>query len=333
MSVVVGTIMDRTRPAAPAFRTAHKIPLERILVGLDGSTASLDALRWAGLLTDAVSADITAVHAFMPPPAKTPSAERDRLRREAEERVIAWSAKVDTAAPVSSVLVDGRPDGLLSLAAQSADLLVVGTRGAGGFAHLHLGSVAHHLAHRSSVPLAIVPRGAAGDRVARIVVGVDGSTGSAAAVTFCATLAPMLGARVVAVYAFEPFAEWVPENDPRSWHRTAEADVHEWVAPIEAAGVRVQVDVQRDIDPVGALRRAVEAAPDTLAVVGARGLGGFTGRRRGRVPIQLVRHSDAVVVMVPTSEVRSDPRDNPSPRGTCSSRSPTPRRGRGSRSG
>ena len=66
----------------------------------------------------------------------------------------------------------------------------------------------------------------------------------------------------------------------------------------------VQVDVQRDIHPVGALRRAVAAAPNTLAVVGARGWGGFTGMRLGRVPIQLVHHSDAVVVMVPTTAAR-----------------------------
>lgn len=277
------------------------VPLERILVGLDGSKASGDALRWAGGLGRAAGADVTAVHAFMPPPAETPSAEFDRLRAEAEERLLAWSAQVDSVAPVPSLLVDGEPEELLRLAAKTADLLVVGTRGAGGFAHLHLGSVAHHLAHRASVPLAIVPTTAATDAVNRIVVGVDGSPGSAAAVTFCARLAPSLDAKVVAVYAFEPFLEWVPSYDPESWYRTAEADAYKWVAPIEAAGVPVQVDVQRDIHPVGALQRAVEAEPNTLAVVGARGLGGFTGLRLGRVPIQLVHHTRAVVVMVPTA--------------------------------
>jgi nucleotide-binding universal stress UspA family protein len=278
--------------------------MERILVGLDGSTASLDALRWAGRLAHATAAEITAVHAFMPPPHETPSADYDRLRQEAQERVTAWSAKLETEVPVSSLVVDGEPDDLLGLAAESADLLVVGTRRAGGFAHLHLGSVAHHLAHRSSIPLAIVPSAAAGDQVARIVVGVDGSAGSAAAVAFCATLVPLLSTTVIVVYAFEPFAEWVPENDPQSWRRTAEADVRKWVAPIEAVGVPVRVDVQRDIHPVGALRLAVAAAPNTLAVVGARGLGGFTGMRLGRVPIQLVHQSDAVVVMVPSTAAR-----------------------------
>ena len=75
---------------------------------------------------------------------------------------------------VDSLLVDGDPNALLDAAARDADLLVVGTRGAGGFAHLHLGSVAHHFAHHTQVPLAIVPTSAAGHQVGRVVVGVDG---------------------------------------------------------------------------------------------------------------------------------------------------------------
>jgi nucleotide-binding universal stress UspA family protein len=100
----------------------------------------------------------------------------------------------------------------LAVAARDADLLIVGTRHAGGFAHLHLGSVAHD----TSAPLAIVPTGAAGDRGSRIVVGVDGSLGSAAAAAFCATVASLLGYTVVAVYTFEPMPEWAPETDPRA---------------------------------------------------------------------------------------------------------------------
>src|SRR5438270_591619 len=110
---------------------------------------------------------------------------------------------------------------------------------------LHLGSVAHHLAHHTPVPLAIVPTSAAGHQVKRIVVGVDGSTGGAAAVAFCATLAPLLAATVVAVYADEPFAGWISESVSRSWHRSAEAALRRWLAPIEDNGVAVAVDCAR----------------------------------------------------------------------------------------
>jgi nucleotide-binding universal stress UspA family protein len=75
--------------------------------------------------------------------------------------------------------------------------------------------------------------------------------------------------------------------------------VREWAAPIEAAGASVAVEVYRDSHPVVALRRAIEAEPDTLAIVGTRGLGGFSGLRLGRVPIQLVHSTGAAVVLVP----------------------------------
>jgi nucleotide-binding universal stress UspA family protein len=106
-------------------------------------------------------------------------------------------------------------------------------------------------------------------------------------------------ATVVAVYADEPFVEWVSGSASRSWRRSSETEVRRWVAPIEDNGVLVAVDLYRDIHPVAALCRAIEAEPDTLAVVGTRGLGGISGMRLGRVPIQLVHHTGAAVVMVP----------------------------------
>ena len=282
------------------------MPLQRIVVGVDGSAASLGALRWAERLADAADASITAAYAAMSLPADAPHvgypAGYELLWGEAEHRLSTWLEKAEGDVGLSSLVVDGDLDALLSVADQPGDLLVVGTRGSGGFAHLHAGGAAHRLARRVSVPLAIVPAHAAADPVARIVVGVDGSGGSAAAVSFCATLAPLLGARVVAVYAFEPFVEWVPENDPRSWHHAAVESVRRWVAPIEAAGAAVEVKVERDIHPVGALRRAIDAEPHTLAVVGARGLGRYIGRRLGRVVIQLVHHSNVAVVMVPMAD-------------------------------
>jgi nucleotide-binding universal stress UspA family protein len=132
-----------------------------------------------------------------------------------------------------------------------------------------------------------------------MVVGVDGSPGSLAAVEICADLAARLGVAVTAVYAFDPLVEWVPENDPRSWHHRAEADVGSWAAPIETAGLMLEIVVDRDIHPVAAIARALDAQPGSVAVLGARGLGGFTGLRLGRVPLQLVHHTGAAVILVP----------------------------------
>ena len=214
--------MAVTTQERAATRSDTGVPLQRVVVGVDGSAVALDALRWALALADTAGDEVSAAYAFMPPPAKGRRGAPEVRRAEAEQRLIGWCATTGSAASAGPLVVDGHPNALLSTAAHRADLLVVGTRGAGGFAHLHLGSVAHYLAHRATVPLAIVPTSGCADRVARIVVGVDGSIGSAAAVSFCATLAPLVAATVVAVGALEPFAEWVPETDPRSWHRSAE---------------------------------------------------------------------------------------------------------------
>ena len=67
-------------------------------------------------------------------------------------------------------MLDGPPEVLLEAAeAEHADLLVVGNRGAGGLAGLHVGSVAHHLAHHTGRPLAIVPSPTAHDHPGTIV--------------------------------------------------------------------------------------------------------------------------------------------------------------------
>ena len=107
----------------------------------------------------------------------------------------------------------------------TADALIIGSRGGGGFANLHIGSVAHHLIQHTTVPLAVVPSGAG--TLTALVAGVDGSPTSLAAVRLCGDLAAALDVPIVAVYALEPFAEWVLEDDPHSWHRQAQLDLHE----------------------------------------------------------------------------------------------------------
>jgi nucleotide-binding universal stress UspA family protein len=132
-----------------------------------------------------------------------------------------------------------------------------------------------------------------------IITGVDGSPGSLAAVRFCTGLASTRHVPVTAVLAQEPFAEWVAATDPHSWQRQAQRQVRAWMEPVTAAGVRVEIVVDRDIHPVAALTRALEARPGSIAVVGTRGRGDFAGLRVGRVPLQLLQHAGVPVVIVP----------------------------------
>jgi nucleotide-binding universal stress UspA family protein len=275
--------------------------MERILVGVDDSPAAHDVLEWSADLAGRASLDLVAARVFVPTQAELAPGEDAVLHDEQLRELDDWCGTLPagTARP-RTVLVDGSPpDALLAAAdAQHADLLAVGARGSGGFSHLHIGSVAHHLSHHTTLPLAIVPRTGSAP-VEHVVVGVDGSSGSLAAVEFSAELATRLGVSVTAVYAFDPLLEWVPEHDPKSWHHKAETDVRSWTAPIETAGVPLDFDIDRDTHPVGAIARALEAHPGSVAVLGTRGLGGFTGIRLGRVPLQLVHHTGAAVILVP----------------------------------
>lgn len=265
--------------------------MRRILVGVDGSEASLDALAWSADIARRAQVELVVVRVLRDPD----GAQRER--GEVERWLAAGAGEVPGA---RVVLVGGDPAaGLLEASRrESAELLVAGGRGAGGFAGLHLGSVAHHLVHHTDVPLAIVPRAGASP-VRHLVLGVDGSPGSLAAAERAAELASALSVDVTAVYALEPYLEWVPGTDAQSWQRAAEADAREWASPIEKAGIPLAVEVERDSHPVAVIARAVQAREGSVAVVGTRGRRGFVGLRLGRVPLQLVHQTGTAVVVVP----------------------------------
>ncbi|MEP6623197.1 MAG: universal stress protein [Acidimicrobiia bacterium] len=278
---------------------------QRIVVGVDGSAASLAALRWGVALAGASGCPVTAAYAFTPGYAEVSTEQYAVIETEAEQTLRAWCTDASVAESVDTVVVDGGPDALLSVA-RPTDLLVLGTRGSYGIARLHLGSVVHHLVHHTMSPVAIVPAHVADHPVTRIVIGVDGSEGSSAAVTFTAGLAAALEAGVVAVYATEPH-HGISRVGQDGGRHDAPALVHEWVGPIEASGVAVAVEIASDQRPVEAICRAIGAAPETLAVVGTRGLGGFSGLRLGGVATDLAHSCDVAVVLVPAHPRRVEP--------------------------
>ncbi len=284
----------------------------RILVGVDGSEAACGALRWAARLAVATGGDVVAVTAWEPSQTETPPDVRAELRAAAAARLAEeWSAPARmVGAPTRTRLVEGDVDQLLAIAdEEDADLLVVGPRGVGGFAALHLGSVAHHLARHTMRPLAIIPVGARHEPPARIVVGVDGSPGGAAAVSWCAEVAPALGATVTAVSAVDLADRW--ENEPPA---TAGAALESAIAavarqrlmastgPLRARGLAGERVVLDGVHPVAAIADTATRVDADLLVVGTRGLGGFPGMRLGGVAVQLVHHLHRPVVLVPPRE-------------------------------
>lgn len=275
--------------------------LTSLLVGVDGSAPAAAALGWAGRLAARVGAEVVVANVFEAGQAEVSPDDYEALMADARAQLDGeWSAPLDgVGVRHRSLQLLGAPDSLLTAAAsEHADLLVVGTRGAGRFAGLHLGSLAHHLAHHTTGPLAIVPIAGANEVIDRIVVGVDGSPGSVSAVTWCADVAAAANAEVIAVCAVD--AEGGRTRDGQRFRQIAEAAIsNEWVEPLRLAEVTVHTRIVEHDHTVAALADAATDERAGLLVVGTKGLNEFMDFRLGHVPLQLVHHTHLPVVLVP----------------------------------
>ena len=134
---------------------------ERIVVGIDGSPTARRALRWALDLARQNHAEVEVVHAWQPAViggAFTPVLVDPKVWNDAAERTIdqAIAAEDTTGVDVTRTLSCGGAAGAILDAARDADLVVVGSRGLGGFAGMLLGSVSHQVAHHARCPVVVV---------------------------------------------------------------------------------------------------------------------------------------------------------------------------------
>jgi nucleotide-binding universal stress UspA family protein len=280
--------------------------MHRIVIGVDGSPASDAALRWAGQMARATGVKLTAVHAHRRPSAEiTPDDDERMLDERPDTMVTKWIRPVEELGiDITTQVIEGDPrtSVLTFVDDDRPDLLVLGRTGAGGGpGFLHLGSVVEHVAHHVSCPLAVIPPGNAGP-IERIVLGVDGSQRSAAAVRWCAELAGPLGAEVVAVTVDEPIAEWTPSSDERNWRRSAERDIAGWIEPISALDVSCSAVASENLHPADGLLGVASARSADLLVIGTRGAGGFVGLRFGGVAMKVLHRASLPVVLVPPGD-------------------------------
>nr|WP_162596995.1 universal stress protein [Streptomyces sp. NEAU-S7GS2] len=137
--------------------TGHR----RIVVGADGSAHSRAALVYAFEQASLRGAQLRALHAWSyPGPQAAVSAAQDAAAKEDRQALEEWLAPLRQEHPGVEVVkepVHEDPVPALARASDRADLLVVGSRGRGGFHGLALGSVSHAMLQFSQCPLAVVP--------------------------------------------------------------------------------------------------------------------------------------------------------------------------------
>lgn len=279
------------------------IPPRSILVGYDGSADSDHALAWAQAMAGKThrplqvlisAVDRTQVFDFNH---DSHLAKTARIEADARELV-----KASGAPDASVTLVDVPPTSALIDASGQASLVVVGARGHSAMSGVLLGSVSQHVAQHAACPVVVVrPAQHALDRV---VVGVDGSAGSSAALAFAAEHASRSQASLTVIYGWRSLSRGggslmgAPFEDRFSEEMSAaERVLSEAVAGLGESYPDVKIDTEAiPVAPSRCLADASAAA--SLVVVGSRGRGAFAGMLLGSTSQSVLHHAQCSVAVV-----------------------------------
>ncbi|MEX1009537.1 MAG: universal stress protein [Acidimicrobiia bacterium] len=272
--------------------------MQRILVGTDGSGAATEAVAWAANLARSLDDDLIVATVLTPGLAGLDAGDTAEQRSRVVHLLdTEWCDAARAVRPdLHTLVLEGDPRTRLldAAASEHSDLLVVGSSGTGWFPALHLGHVAHAIAHHTNVPLVVLPRDGHAPTSGPLLVGVDGSAGSAAAIRWTADLARSLDREVLAVHVH-------PERGRPERHAELEQRCAEWTAPLRSARVTTRVLILEGW-PAKVIADLEVAEHPALVVVGARGAGGFRDLRLGSTSLQLLHHARTPIAIVPLSE-------------------------------
>lgn len=297
----------------------------RWVVGVDGSECSRHAALWAAAqapgrtneLELATSWSIPVSTAMTPMGPLLTGASFDALESSAHATVddLARSIGPSLDVPVTRSVGRGGAASLLLEAAHRSDLLVVGSRGRGGFARLVLGSTSTQCATHSSAPVAVVPAASPIAPVAPIVVAFDGSANSIAALEWANEFAAT-GATIdcVSVWDTSPIAAgadqfFFPEAGGLA-EQHLEHLVMRTIRPVRREDVEIRHTFVNG-QPRTILSEFAKSAD--LLVMGARGCGVLGAAVLGSVSTWLLHHTGQPMVVVPnpTEDVVDDDGDGP----------------------
>lgn len=287
------------------------------VVGVDGSASALDAVRWAALDARLHRSDLVVVSAIslprsltgvgiLPEPVVQQSrSEISRILEEAATLAARDSARsgaitIDTVSSENSAVAT-----LLELST-TARMIVIATPGLGGTEQRSLGSIGFAVTTHARCPVTVV-RGWTGDSLDHesrpVVVGVDGTKASAAAVALAFEEAYVRSAPLTAVHSWSDAdlsvgfpirgLEW-PTNRP---------------AAEDQLGHMLEPNIRRyptvSVRPVVVKDRPVQALLDhaqgaRLAVIGSHGRGGFAGMMLGSTSRSVLARASCPVTVVPS---------------------------------
>ncbi|MFD7660238.1 universal stress protein [Actinosynnema sp. NPDC059797] len=276
-----------------------------VVVGVDGSASALEAVRWAAAEARRLAVPLRAVHAELRLPADSPELE-GRARKALHGQAWRWlrEAAAQARAVDPEVVLElhvevAEPVPLLLAESADAALVVLGSRGLGGFTALLLGSTAVALTARGGCPVVVV-RGEQGG--GPVVVGVHEEHPALLACAF--EQAAARGVPLVAVHAWHAPPEALHDGmadalgiDVADHDATRGGRLADTLAPWRRKYPEVPLElVVAHGSPARALTERARGA--SLLVVGCHGRSPLTGYALGSTSHALVHHAPCPVLVV-----------------------------------
>ena len=297
-----------------------------IVVGIDGSEQSDCALIWAAREAESRKIPLHLVTAYTVPifaasglDGGYATVDDDVIRQGAEAVLREAAAKVpNITVPMDARVENGDAAGVLLELSETAELLVFGSRGRGGFIGRLLGSVSTALPAHAKCPTVTIPRSCAArlaegsEQAAKVekvvVVGVDGSDQARYAVLVAAEQAERSGSSLRIVCAVQPYTgtlAWMPAPvDREALFAEIQTQLDAGEKWLRSHFPKLPIEVQLlEGSAVDALVKATETAE--LVVMGTRGRGGFAGMMLGSTTDGVRHHAKGPIMVVRDLE---DPR-------------------------
>lgn len=284
------------------------------VVGIDGSPNSEHALAWATTHVAGRSTCLRLLTAWQVPlagpavetwPLGSPAYDRDLLMASAQRLVDDAAERIDAdlgaGIAVDASVAHGGAAAVLLDAADTASLLIVGTRGRGGFQRLLLGSTSTQCATHATRPIAVISEHAPVTETNDIVIGVDGSPNSIAALNWALTFAaPDTKVEAMSVWDTSPLAAGADQFFFPEATGLAEERFHHLIDDVEAEHRRSHPIERTFVTGMPRQTIADRAESTDLLVVGARGHGAIGAAIIGSVSTWLLHHVPRPIVVVPS---------------------------------
>lgn len=276
-----------------------------ILVAVDGSESSDRSLAWAVREAELRAVPLTITHCYYWPSTGLGAMEAigflmEGLAADSADVLAAAEKAARAQAPGVAVRVESRLGApVASIVEISAryELVVIGSRGLGGFKGMLLGSVSTGVVANALADVVVVRGDQEIDPGAPVVVGVDASAAGQRALEAAFAAAERRGCPLHAVHAWQGPVVEADADQEHQWQQQISDELVERVAAVAARHPSVQVEsvTHRDRPAAALLARAQSAQ---LLVVGTRGRSEFKGMLLGSTSRAMVQHAPCPVMVV-----------------------------------